>query len=400
MAKTLLFVHGTGVREDGYKASLAVIERQLGQCGLDAKVASCRWGEKVGARLNFDGASIPTYGDSRGVGVSDADKNRAMWSMLLQDPGFELGLLAGATGEKKAQPPNAAALTNALLAKFHDLIKADDLKPELAALGLDRFWPRVVTDIEKSKAFEAAKTSPLAGKPPHRLALAHAVVAALEKESFESGGPTLDSATREALSHQVARRLGDDARGVFSTLASPFVGLAENIATWQIRRKRTSLTDATYPAAGDILVYQARGEAIRGFIRDELAKLPNDEVFVFAHSLGGIASVEMLIEDRPGNVKGLITFGSQAPFFYEIGALKTLDLEKTRDLADKLPSHFPMWLNFYDLNDPLSYVGGKIFGNRVSDHQVVSDESFPASHSAYLHSKPMWTMIEAWVRNA
>lgn len=394
MAKTLLFVHGTGVREDGYKASLAVIERQVAKYAPGLKVAPCRWGEKVGARLNFDGASIPSYGESRGVGVSEADQARAMWAMLLQDPAFELSLMAGAAAEQKAQPPNAAAVTRALLDKFHELPKSDELKQKVATLALDRFWPRVVTDIEKSEGFKAAAKSPQAGKPPHRLALARSVVAALERASFESGGPTLDAVAREDLTKSVAHQLGDDARGVFSTLTAPFVGLAESIATWQVRRKRTSLTDATYPAAGDILVYQARGQLIRDFIRAEVGKLVDDEVFVLAHSLGGIASVEMLIQGRPANVKGLITFGSQAPFFYEIGALETLSLN------DKLPQHFPSWINFYDLNDPLSYVGGKLFEDRVSDYKVESGESFPASHSAYLHSRELWIQLEAFVRNA
>jgi len=394
MARKLLFIHGTGVREDGYKASFALIERQLAQYAPAIGVAPCRWGEKVGARLNFDGASIPTYGESRGIGVSDADKTRAMWNLLLQDPGFELAMLAGAQGESKAQPPTAAAQAKTLLDKFHTLPKSEALKTQVTALGLERYWPAVVPAIEKSAAFVAAKTSPAAGKPPHRLALARSVVAALEKQSFESGGPTLDAAAREALTQAIAHQLGDDARGIMSTLTAPFVGLAESIGTWQVRRKRTSLTDATYPAAGDILVYQANGDAIRGFIRDEIDKLPGDELFLFAHSLGGIAAFELLVQERPANVKGLITFGSQAPFFYEIGALKTLGLK------DSLPLHVPSWINFYDLNDPLSYVGGALFKDRVSDYKVESGESFPASHSAYLHSRELWIQLEAFVRNA
>ncbi|MDP3799611.1 MAG: hypothetical protein Q8R06_21110 [Polaromonas sp.] len=394
MAKKLLFVHGTGVREDGYKASVTVIESQLKKYAPGVYVASCRWGEKVGAKLHFDGASIPTYGESRGVGVSPAEQSRAMWRVLLQDPSFELGLLAGAQAEHRAQPPTAAQQTTTLLEKFHGLSQSADLKQNLATLGLDRAWPGVVADIEKSAGFLAAKKSPVAGKPPHRMALARSVVAALERASFESGGPTLDTVAREDLTGAIAHLLGDDARGIFSALTAPFAGLAANIGTWQVRRKRTSLTDATYPAAGDILVYQAHGQVIRDFIRAEIDAHPNDELFLFAHSLGGIACFELLVQERPANVKALITFGSQAPFFREIGALETLGLDES------LPQHFPYWINFYDLNDPLSYVGGKLFKDRISDYKVESGESFPASHSAYLHSREMWMQIEAFVRNA
>jgi hypothetical protein len=394
MARKLLFIHGTGVREDGYKASFALIERQLEKYASKIGVAPCRWGEKVGARLNFDGASIPTYGESRGVGVSEDAKNQAMWNLLLQDPSFELAMLSGAQGEEGSRPPEAAAETETLLDNFHELPKSKELKAQVAALGLDHHWPGVVAAIEKTPGFDVAKDSPQAGGLSHHHALARSVVAALEKASLESGGPTLDAVARDELTQAVSQRLGLGARGFASTLTAPFVGLAESIATWQIRRKRTSLTDASYPAAGDILVYQASGDAIRGFIRDEIAKYPDDELFLFAHSLGGIAAFELLVQDRPANVKALITFGSQAPFFYEIGALKTLGID------DKLPLHVPSWINFYDLNDPLSYVGGELFKGRVSDYRIESGQSFPASHSAYLQSRELWIQLEAFVRNA
>jgi hypothetical protein len=234
----------------------------------------------------------------------------------------------------------------------------------------------------------------MAARPPHRNALARAVVAGLQTACMEAGAPTLDAATRDTLVGRFAPLLGDDALGVVATLTSPFTGLAKSIGTWQIRRKRTSLTDAAYPAAGDILVYQARGEAIREFIRAEAAKRQDDDVFLFAHSLGGIACFELLVKETPPNVRGLITFGSQAPFFYEIGALASLGVD------DDLPPHFPPWLNFYDLADPLSYVAGQLFKNgAVSDDRVESGENFPASHSAYLHSRSMWVRLEAWVRH-
>jgi hypothetical protein len=392
MAQTLLFVHGTGVREAGYRASVAVIEKQMQKYAPKLALAPCCWGDSAGAKLNFEGASVPTYGESRGIGVSDADAARAMWQLLLRDPGFELGMLA-TSAPPVARPPKAGAAVLALRVKFRALPQSDALKSELAASGLDGYLAEVVTAIEKSPGYVAAEVSPLAGKPEHRQALARAVVAGLQKASLEAGGPTLDAPTRDALTHLIAPLLGQATRGVIGTVAKPFLGLAASIGTWQIRRRRTSLTDAAYPAAGDILVYQADGGPIRKFIRDEIAKRPDDEVFVFAHSLGGVACFELLVRDTPANVKGLITFGSQAPFFFEIGALRSLGLK------DKLPAHFPPWLNFYDLADPLSYIGGKLFVDRVADERIESGESFPASHSAYLASRELWIRLAAWVEH-
>lgn len=393
MAKTILFVHGTGVREDGYKASLELIRKQLAAHAPEVRVAECRWGESVGARLSRDGASIPTYGQTRGVGATEDDQLQALWNLLLQDPSFELGLL-NATTAKPAGPnaPNAPRPTKELTDAFAALPKSKELKKSLAALGLDKFLAPAVKLVQGSPGFKLAEASAQAGQPPHRDALARALVASLVREALDVGAPVPDAAMREELVKTVQKLLAPDTRGVFAFVTAPFKGLAESIATWQIRRKRTSLTDATYPAAGDILVYQARGETIRAFIRERLDELKDDSVFVLAHSLGGIASFETLIEQRPLQVKGLVTFGSQAPFFYEIGALRTLPGEP------KLPADFPAWINFYDLNDPLSYVGEGIFGkDRMSDHKVESGESFPASHSAYLHSRPFWQHVSSFI---
>lgn len=395
MAKTVLFVHGTGVREDGYKASLEVVRKQLKEHAPGVGVAECRWGEHVGARLSRDGASIPTYGESRGIGATQSDELQALWNLLLQDPSFELGLLSSAAGKPPGGPnaPNAAKPSKELTDAFLALGKSKDLKQALVPLGLTKLVPAAMKMVQASPGFKLAGASPLAGQPPHRDALARALVASLARLALDIGAPVPDAAGRDELVKTVQNLIAPDTRGLFSFVTAPFKGLAESIATWQIRRKRTSLTDATYPAAGDILVYQARGESIRQFIRGELDKLKDDSVFILAHSLGGIASFETLIEQRPLQVKGLVTFGSQVPFFYEIGALRTLP-----GADEKLPLDFPSWINFYDLNDPLSYVGEGIFGqDRMSDHKVVSGESFPASHSAYLHSRAFWQHVSSFI---
>lgn len=395
MAQTILFVHGTGVREDGYMASLKLIRKQLKVHAPEVGVAECRWGESVGAKLSHNGASIPTYGQSRGVGVSSEEEMEALWSLLLQDPSFELGLLAADAAKPAAgsHAPNQPKPVRALTDAFAALPNSGELKKSLAAIGMDGLVSPATKLVQRSAGFKLAEASPQAGQPQHRDALARALVAGLARALLDMGAPVPDAAARDDLVKMVQRLLAPDSRGVFAFLTAPYKGLAERVATWHIRRKRTSLTDATYPAAGDILVYQARGETIRQFIRGELDKLNDDSVFILAHSLGGIASFETLVEQRPPHVKGLVTFGSQAPFFHEIGALRTMQGSEA-----KLPLDFPSWINFYDLNDPLSYVGEGIFGNdRMSDYRIESGESFPASHSAYLSSRAFWQHVSSFI---
>jgi hypothetical protein len=395
MAKTILFVHGTGVRAEGYDASLKLIKAQLAIHAKDVGVAECRWGESVGARLSRDGASVPSYGKSRGVGVSKDDELEALWGLLLQDPSFELGLLSANVAKPAAgaHAPNRPQPGKALAEAFAVLPGIKELTESLAAAGLDQFAASALKEIQASAGFKLAEASLQAGEPAHRDALARAFVASLLRAALDMGGPVPDGAARGALLTLVQRLLARDQRGVFALATAPFKGLAQGVATWQIRRKRTSLTDAAYPVAGDILLYQAKGEAIRRFIRDELDKLKNDSVFILAHSLGGVAAFELLVEQRPPQVKAFVTFGSQAPFFHEIGALRSMPAGN-----EALPQDFPTWINFYDLNDPLSYVGEGIFGkDRMSDYKVESGESFPASHSAYLHGRGFWQHVSAFI---
>src|SRR5215470_13953559 len=93
MSTTILFVHGTGVRADGYTATLRTIKRQLNGRGSAVDVRGCFWGEAAGARLLAGGASIPGYGESGGTEPSEADQLLALWSVLYTDPWYELRLL-------------------------------------------------------------------------------------------------------------------------------------------------------------------------------------------------------------------------------------------------------------------------------------------------------------------
>jgi hypothetical protein len=402
MAKTIVFVHGTGVRGDAYKAACQLIETKLATYAPEVKLVQCLWGDTLGASLKHEGKSIPTYGSTRSPGPSAEDERAALWFLLLQDPTFELHALKEADAAPLQLPPDEELPGIVLHQQFAALRDSDALAQELVAMGLvnksDRPAARamvavMVDQLTSGAAYKAVETCSAAGTPRHREVLARALVAGIEKFALDEGLPVLDAAHRDALVKRVEALFGHDTRGVLATLLSPFGGLAMSLGTWQARRKRTALTDSIYPAAGDILVYQARGAGIRDFIRKCIANVPDDEVYLLAHSLGGIACVEMLAEACPPNVKRLITFGSQAPFLYELGALGTLPSDS------KLPGYFPPWSNFYDLNDQLSYIGENLFPDQVTDHQIESGLAFPAAHSAYLNNTQFWLVLAALIND-
>lgn len=83
----------------------------------------------------------------------------------------------------------------------------------------------------------------------------------------------------------------------------------------------------------------------------------------------------------------LVTFGSQAPFLYEINALHSLQY------GEPLPAHFPDWLNIYDLRDFLSYVGAGVFPKKVQDVLVDNKQPFPRSHSSYWTNPATWRAV-------
>ena len=167
-------------------------------------------------------------------------------------------------------------------------------------------------------------------------------------------------------------------------------GLVLRVATSKGMRRRGALSDASSPFAGDILLYQARGQEIRKFIRQEVLNAPSPRVLL-AHSLGGIACVDLLVTE-PIDVKLLVTVGSQAPYLYEINALQSLPY------GQSLPAHFPRWLNIYDLRDFLSYKAAPIFPGRVKDVKVDNKEPFHWSHSAYWSNDYVWKAIEEELR--
>ena len=85
---TLLFVHGTGVRQASYDDTLRLITKTMGAA---AEVQPCYWGD-LGSRLGASGQSIPAYDSTRGSLDLEADSidpqsySIALWQALLADP--------------------------------------------------------------------------------------------------------------------------------------------------------------------------------------------------------------------------------------------------------------------------------------------------------------------------
>jgi len=390
---TVLFVHGTGVRKDAFEISFAKIAAELSK-RPDVSARPCYWGH-LGSELHAGGASIPDYDTTRALAETDAvattsepDYQVALWGILYEDPLYELRVLAvrretaGAFVPGQLQPG----------AELADHGKRFEVSPELRRLlhrgGIDEQFEPARLAITSSEPYRIALKRAPEALDDYRAAIARAFIAKAAALVEGEGIPAaiaLDAQLRDETESLLIELLGGGERGLGGWVKEQLCGLVLRVGTRRGVRRRGVITDAAQPASGDILLYQARGEGIRNFIREQIASLPVPRVLL-GHSLGGIACVDLLVGE-PTDVQLLVTVGSQAPFFYEINALQSLPF------GQKLPAHFPRWLNIYDLRDFLSYKGEKVFPGRVRDVKVDNRQPFHWSHSAYWSNEQVWKAI-------
>jgi len=399
---SVIFVHGTGVREDAYKKSLSQVQRSLAK-DKDLSVERCYWGH-LGAELRADGASIPEYDTSRAIALNEGSEATemeytiALWEMLYQDPLFELRALAArGTGASEFVPGELSpGMALEAKARNFDIAPLQGLLERAEIAGEFVEARRAITD---SAEFRHA----LAGAPDdlgdYRAAIARALIAESVVSIANADAPlpavTMDMELRDEVERALLNLLGGQDRAIAGWVNKQFAGLALRLTTRIVRRRRHSVSDGATPAAGDILLYQVRGQEIRKFIRDKINACPAPRV-VIGHSLGGIACVDLCAAEGL-DVQLLVTVGSQSPLFYEINALQSLEFGKP------LPAHFPRWLNIYDLRDFLSYKGEALFnkaGKKVTDVKVDNGQPFHWSHSAYWWNDDVWNAIRVAIKDA
>ncbi|MFJ4841019.1 alpha/beta fold hydrolase [Streptomyces sp. NPDC088746] len=371
---TVVFTHGTGVREPHLTALLTRVTSGLAVIAPDARVVAYDWGGPYGAALAAGGASIPAApgaGTGRSTGEPDGLDETDEWARLYEDPSAELATASAGSGPH-VTPPGAAfpderprSLLRAIAAQGEP--QADALGP-----GLREAASELVRSPLLRPAAEALDQEALAW------VLARALAATVIASELVADRPALAGGDmRDAAVAALAVRLGaapaGTGRGPLLRMAGrPLVRLGSRYAV----RRRRALTDAAHPAAGDILKYLARGEDMRQGLRDLVAAL-DPPVVLLGHSLGGIVSLDTLISGPLPGVELLITVGSQGPFLYETGALPSLAH------PDPLPDHVPPWLNLYDRRDLLGYAAEPLFPGRAQDVATDSRQPFPVAHSAY-----------------
>jgi hypothetical protein len=401
---SIVFVHGTGVRLAGFIDTFRQARDTARQAGITCDFVDCAWGDSEG--VEFRGLSLPD-GPAEQPGVPGLDpsgrtlseeeqdarkvqgEDFAQWASLFADPWWELEKLCirDSDGGDEEPLPGAQPAWEEAWERVNAYRPGLDMQALLRRAHVekdlwDAAWSSMAGGEIARSAFEhSARELPEAGQ-----AFARAVVARLHQELVAVGSPGPSSETRR----KMVERLLVDWEFVVLAGGTFLWNTVKRLGTPLIARHRATFSRAVAPAIGDILLYQSRGEKIRAFIERKIASAQGP-VTVVAHSLGGIACVDLLATPGAPKVHRLVTVGSQAPLLYEIGALTSL--------VDKpgLPPHFPRWLNVYDRNDMLSYVAERLFEGGT-DHEVISGQPFPDAHGAYHGNETMWAAIRDFMQ--
>jgi hypothetical protein len=381
---SVVFVHGTGVRAAAYKETFEVVADQLAKHVPRAVARPCLWGDNHGAKLHLGGRSIPGMPQPDAAGQARAGE-QALWSELYRDSLYELRGLADGQAPGFVAPQVLRRKAD-LHACLRGLGKDAMLLQQAAGRSLAGIWCDSVCHVSESAEFNRALTFSAQVDGDLRRTIARAVVAQVQSQLIDSGLPTMGQVMRDDWVRQCVEQLGGGTLGLGHWVEQRVAGLASWWLTSKARRDRASVFDPAYPLAGDILCYQANGQAIRDAVAAAVDSCTGD-VVLLAHSLGGIACVDLLVESPMPKVKLLVTVGSQAPFLYELGALRSLGV------FSPLPEHVPPWVNYFDRDDLLSYCAAPVFPGRVTDIELESGENFPASHSAYWRDDNLWSTL-------
>jgi hypothetical protein len=383
---TVLFIHGTGVREPAFSKTYAQIKAGLGALRPDVDVQRCYWGE-IGAELQAGGKSFyfdrAMNGSSAKQGAGDAgdepvpeeEKELARWARLRVDPLFEIRLY------EIEKPPSGELFGAPLRDRILALPGLPQVAAELAPCGLTDAFADAVRWVTESREFAVAFDHSTAADGFTERMLSRALVArclaTAADDGVEFGGDRRD--------HLVSVIQAGFGVPDYATGDNKLGNLAKNLAFRSVgpslRRHRRAVIDQL----ADILLYQAHGGAIREFVRDRIQQVQGP-VVLLAHSLGGIVAFDLLAGDPAeslGHVRMLVTVGSQVPLLYELGAL-TCGINYGTPLSG---SFGPRWINVYDEHDLLSYAGAALFGDRCRDIPLNTKQPFPIAHSAYWDDK-------------
>jgi hypothetical protein len=404
---TIVAVHGAGVRNPG----IDQLERDLrngakGQPELAGmSVVMCRWGEHVGASPARVDDTLPPPIVARAIALVPDDEalEAARWSLLFDDPLFELRIVAAGAegaGVGAGGPVIGAALpSQAASDAVAALITEMDQPPAVTGISRPEFVAAVAAVGGSKELAGAATVAGPVSDAEFGPAVARAIVAQLIARHRADAPGTMPALVvngmiRDEFVVLLAGRLAPvTTKGLVPNwLKDRITGFLASRATALAADRRAAVQEASSLVLADILHYLRRGEEMVDYVAQCL-KSVQGPVVALGHSLGGIMLVDLLARASHPPVDLLVTVGSQAPILYAYDALER-PRESARDAVGppyaKDHPPFTPWLNIYNRNDFVSFLARPIFegeldesGLDIIDQELHLPEAFPAAHGAY-----------------
>ena len=403
MPTSIVFVHGTGVRNDKTHLRLKEGLKKAGRGDID--VYPVAWGDKHGVHFTDQEIADIIAPSSKSLGEGDSDIR--LWEALIEDPLLEIRLMGiraethnmatGAIGPDKVTPfekykrklkeftPNTPLPPDVSEEEIKEagkwLAAQMILRPAVVAAGSANDDTLIDVSARALAAYIIAQYDPQTSDGPLALYNGKALKG-------------LVSYLARAISPVQAKGMGGWVKKYTIDVVTNFgkrksLELGTNVGTKIGRARRTHLMDFATPFTGDIISYQQRGEPFRQMILAEIDKIPQDRSIVLVgHSLGGVILVDVACE-ATRKISHLITVGSQPSFFLLSDSLESLRKGITYSNA------FPNWLNIYDRNDFLSFRMKTLFSmlQNVDDVEATSGAPFPAAHGAYWRNPTVYDII-------
>ena len=368
MPQPVLVIHGVANRNrEGFEAQ---VERLAEDTGAELELLPVFWGDIAAETLGID-ETIPRIGEVivRTLGLRATPDGPLVTALLAGNPDPTRVLVRTADSEGWMVVADAAVTESQQAGSITTRAAvAEDIGREIADAWDETRWLKQVKDEE--------------------------ILAAV--------GRALGQATvGEALGPEVVR--SPDLRGFVRNTLRQFdevVGAVVGSTAGRLNEYlRIRLGPGVTEFLGDIFVYQRHRQRIHQRVREVLRTQAPDlgeqrnPVSVVGHSLGGVIAFDLAVagESRLWT-NGLVTFGSQSPFFHVLDPRGDLAAFRPGQPVT-LPPTIPRWTNLWEPLDILAFIAGKVFrlaaGEPPTDQEVPHRGSFGLwTHSSY------WTVPE------
>lgn len=175
---TVLFVHGTGVRNPGYEETFKRIEQQLLALQPNLTVERCLWGDAYGIRkIDVALASIPRKDKKLALGEEREDYEIVLWEQLYRDPLYELRVLSLKPGEKSAASPWGKKPGDGLKLRVQSLSPSAELQAKLQEAGIAEEFEQAREAVIRSEPYNEAFQKASDPLDEYRQAVARAIIA-------------------------------------------------------------------------------------------------------------------------------------------------------------------------------------------------------------------------------